>query len=83
MGLLDIIIGWFFFPNSDVARPAGAFLAGAFFFFLRHIVQNGHKWSKNVIYGPVVLKKDNIWSDLIIYMDRSYKWIDHINGSII
>ena len=34
---LDGIIGldyWmaFFHPNSDVARPAGAFLAGAFFF---------------------------------------------------
>ena len=29
IGLLD----GFFYPNSDVARPAGAFLAGAFFLF--------------------------------------------------
>ena len=28
IGLLD----GFFYPNSDVARPAGAFLAGDFFF---------------------------------------------------
>ena len=41
----DGIIGYciwmvFFHPNSDVSRPAGAFLAGAFlFFFLRHILK--------------------------------------------
>ena len=62
MGLLD----GFFYPNSDVARPAGAFLAGAFFFCcLRHIVQNCHKWSKKVIYGPDFLKNDDICSDFI------------------
>ena len=37
-----------------------------FFFFLRHIPQNGHKWSKNVISGPDFLKNDDIWSDFII-----------------
>ena len=50
-----MVIGWYmiigldywmvvFHPNSDVSRPAGAFLAGAFvYLFLRHIVQNCHK----------------------------------------
>ena len=66
IGILDRIIGldyWmvFFYPNSDVARPAGAFLAGFFVFvFLRHIPQNGHNWSKNVISGPDFFKNDNI-----------------------
>ena len=56
----------FFHPNSDVSRPAGTFLARAFFLFcLRHIVQNGHKWSTNVISGPDFLKNDDIWSDFI------------------
>ena len=64
MGLLDIIFGWFFYPNSDVARPAGAFLAGAFLFLLMSYFQNGHKLSNNVISGPVFLKNDNIWVPL-------------------
>ena len=38
IGILDRIIGYyiwmvFFHPNSDVSRPAGAFLAGTFLFF--------------------------------------------------
>ena len=71
IGILDRIIGldyWmvFFQPNSDVSRPAGAFLAGAFLFFLRHIIQNCHIWSTNVISGPDFLKNDDICSDLII-----------------
>ena len=43
----------------------GAFLAGAFFLFLRHIVQNCHKLSKNVISGLDFLKNDDIWSNFI------------------
>ena len=68
MGLLDMIFGWFLFsPNSDVARgPQGHSSQGRFCFLLRHILQNGHKWSKKVIYGPDFLKNDDIWSDLII-----------------
>ena len=69
---MDRIIGydyWMvcFHPNSDVSRPAGAFLAGAFLFllFLRHIFKNGHKWSTKVISGPDFLKNDDIWSDLV------------------
>ena len=64
--ILDRIIGldyWmvFFHPNSDVSRPAGAFLA-VFFFCLRHILKNGYKLSKNVISGADFLKNDDIWS---------------------
>ena len=65
MGLLDWIIGWFFF------FPTLTWLwciprRGVFLFFLRHILQKGNKWSTNVIYGPDFLKNDDIWSDLII-----------------
>ena len=38
---------------------------GVFFFFLRHIVQNGHIWSTNVISGPEFLKNDDFWSNFI------------------
>ena len=66
-GIIGLDYGMVFFhPNSHVARPAGAFLAGAFFFFfLRHIVQNGHKSSNKIISGPDFLKNDDIWSDFI------------------
>ena len=56
-----------FFPNSDVAVYYSS--QGRFFFFvyvsLRHILKNGHKWSKNVISGPDFLKNDDIWSNFI------------------
>ena len=66
---LDRIIGWdywmvFFHPNSDGTRgPQGHSSQGRF--CLRHIPQNGHKWSKNVISGADFLKNDDIWSNLI------------------
>ena len=69
MGLLDWIIGWFFFSQTLMGPAArrGIPRRGVFFLlFLRHIVQNGHKWSKNVISGPDFLKNDDSWSDLII-----------------
>ena len=64
MGLLDWIIGWFIFsPNSDVAVVHSS--QGSFFSFLRHIVQNAHICSKEMISVPDSLKNDDIWSDLI------------------
>ena len=68
MGLLDILFGWFFFTQTLTwPGPQGHSSQGRFFFsFLRHILQNGHKWSTNVISGPDFLKNDDIWSDLII-----------------
>ena len=69
MGLLDIIIGCFFFlPNSDVAvyySSQGRFLFSVYVIFSKMVI-NGHKWSKKVIYGQDFLKKGDIWSDLII-----------------
>ena len=64
IGWLDISFGWFLFsPNSDV--PVVHSSQGRFFVFcLRHIVQNGHNWSKKVISGPGFLKNDDILSDL-------------------
>ena len=54
-----------FFPKSGVCcRP---FLAGAFFsFFLRHILNKCHIWSKKDMPGPDFLKNDDIWSDSVI-----------------
>ena len=68
LGLLDWIIGWFFFTQTLTwpAARRGIPRRGVVFLFLRHIPQNGHKWSKNVISGPVCLKNDDIWSDFII-----------------
>ena len=56
----------FFLPNSDVARgPQGHSSQGRFFFLLRHILKNGHKWCNNVISGPYFLENGDIWSDFI------------------
>ena len=60
MGLLDWIVGWFFFTQiwgllSTIPRR-GVFC----FFFLRHFLQNGHIWSTKVIYGPGFSKNDDI-----------------------
>ena len=65
MGLLDMIIGWFFFTQTltwlcTIPRRGVFFLL-----FLRHILTNGHKLSNKVISGPDFLKNDDIWSDFI------------------
>ncbi len=66
IGLLDWIIGWFFFTQTLMCPgPQGHSSQGRFFFVLRHIPQNGHKLSKKVISGPEFLKNDDIWSDFI------------------
>ena len=68
MGLLDWIIGWFFFTQTLTwPGPQGHSSQGRFVcLFLRHILKNGHKLSNKVISGPDFLKNDDIWSDLII-----------------
>ena len=67
-----VIFGWY------VLADDGAFLAGAFFFFLlRHIPQNGNIWSKKWFLDQI------FWKMMIFGQIWSYKWIDHINGSII
>ena len=64
--LLDWIIGWFFFTQTLTwPGPQGHSSQGRFFFCLRHIVPNGHIWSKKVISGPDFLKNDDIWSYFI------------------
>ena len=55
MGLLDWILGWFFFSQTltwlfTIPRRDVVFL------FFRILVQKGHHWSKKVISGPDVLK---------------------------
>ena len=67
---MDGIIGYyiwmvFFLPNSEGTRGPQGHSSQGRFFFLRHIPQNGHKWSKKVISGPDFLKNDDIWSDFI------------------
>ena len=71
LGLLDVIFGldyllFFFLPNSNGTRgPQEHSSRRGVFFFLRHIPQNGHKWSKKVISGPGFLKNDDIWLNFI------------------
>ena len=73
MGLLDMIIGWCFFPQiwsllSAISRKGvfflfrrallRPFLAGAFFYFIFcHFPLNGHTWSTKVISGTDFFEK--------------------------
>ena len=62
-----MIIGCFFFTQTLTwPGPQGHSSQGRFFFVLRHIPQNGNKYSKTMISGPDLLKNDDILSDLII-----------------
>ena len=68
MGLLDWIIGWFFFTQTlTCPGPQGHSSQGLFFLFTSYSQKLSYL-VKKVISGPDFLKNDDIWSDLIIYM---------------
>ena len=65
MGSLDIISGWFFFTQTLMGPAARRGIPRRGAFLLRHILQDGHIWSRKVISGPDFLKNDDIWSNFI------------------
>ena len=90
MGLLDMIIGWFFFTQiwgllSTIPRR-GVFLPqircllcsvprrGVLFSFLRILAPKGHIWSKRIISGPDFLKNVDMLSDVIIFRVPSFRF---------
>ena len=70
MGLLDWIIGWFFFPNSDVAVYYSS--QGRFFCFTHSGPKRSYLVNK-LISGPDFLKNDNIWSDFTPQSTSKYE----------
>ena len=84
MGLLDWIIGWFFFTQTLTwPGPQGHSSQGRFFLLFRILSQNGHKLSNKMISGPDFLKNDDIWLDFSILVCRRTKWTDYCSAVVV